>query len=109
MKYYVRKEIDHNGTFYCAYEKPNYTHYICCDFNLKSLGDSVTKEMASREKAYEPRMISYEVIGEFDTEPDDEEDVCQDCGEPTDDPDYEYCTECLAGRAELAVESRMER
>lgn len=38
-----------------------------------------------------------------------EEDVCIDCGSPTDDPDYEYCTECLIARAETKAESRLER
>jgi hypothetical protein len=103
MKYYVRKEWSSvfGHYVYRAYSDSEYKDYIA------NTGEKTLGELNNKMETF-ARNIPEE-LGEFDTEPDDQEDVCQDCGEPTDDPDYEYCTECLAGRAELAVESRMER
>lgn len=103
MKYYVRKETDHNGTFYCAYKNPNFTEFIKCKIDLIAL----QKDMSAMPPKNDV------IVGEFDTdkpvEPDDEEDVCQDCGDPTDDADDEYCHPCKCARAEMAVESSMDR
>ena len=102
MKYYVRKETDHNGTFYCAYKTKGFKDYMFCEFTLEALH----KRMRERPETNLD-------IGEFDTnkpvEPDDNKDVCADCGEPTDDADDEYCHPCKCARAEMAVESSMDR
>ena len=103
MKYYVRKETDHYGVFYCAYKNPNYSGYMLLDRSLEGLAEKVKSWQETTQ----------ENIGEFDTdkpvEPDDEEDVCADCGDPTDDADDEYCHPCKCARAEMAVESSMDR
>jgi hypothetical protein len=57
MKYYVRKETDHMGTFYCAYANPDFTGFIGLDMILEKL-----------HKKLHNGQLADEYIGEFDTD-----------------------------------------
>jgi hypothetical protein len=89
MKYYVRKETDHRGTFYCAYANPDFTGFIGLDMILEKLHEKFRKIQPADE-----------FIGEFDT--DDNGLICGQCGEPT--KDGEKCGECKPAEAEHRME-----